>query len=361
VRPECVELGDYSTPEKSVPVKPIQPPPGVSVRLEERVPVLERLKDLIPTEYEGIPDIEEKVPEDILFHPYFDCQGGLISIATKFPELFQVVGGKMRRKPVDIAPLAIGEFSFSDSPEPEVIEKVKSKVCATEIPQWISVTSLYETLTVEERRRIKRDFKSFASFLRAHGRSLAVSTDTLSVSRWIVRKDPITTEEKVAVQYTQLHVVNELFEKLPSGKSLRLSDALRLLPHSMLSIIPKNPIPWISSFPNYFTLDGGDGSDPAKTFIQKVSRSGPLDLAVALYKCLPDDGASLAALEASLPASTLEIVKRIGLSNILQTLPEWFEVLDGDVFKKRSLEELLQELKESAQQRRSQSDISREE
>lgn len=177
---------DAGSATGSVPLHPPMAPPAVRVCLEERVPVLDRLRALIPEhEFTPIEELEELLPEDVLFHPYFDCQGGLMAIASKFPDHFQVVKGRIRLRPPELAPLALDSLRLEESTLPDVAALIMEEVCRETIPRWVPLTPLYERLTLAQRREIKKQFKSFAGFLRAHGKSVSISTDMLQVAKWI--------------------------------------------------------------------------------------------------------------------------------------------------------------------------------
>lgn len=177
---------DSGSATGSVYLHPPLAPPAVRVCLEDRVPVLDRLRALVPEKvFTPIEELEELLPEDVLFHPYFDCQGGLMTIASKFPEHFQVVRGNIRLRPPELAPLALDSLRLEESPLPDVAELILAEVCRETVPRWVPLTPLYERLTVAQRREIKRKFKSFAGYLRAHGLSLSISSDMLQVAKWI--------------------------------------------------------------------------------------------------------------------------------------------------------------------------------
>eukprot|EP00796_Vickermania_ingenoplastis_P011646 gene11647-8030_t len=206
----------------SVCVTPPLAPPAVRVNLEERVPVLDRLRALVPEKaFVPIEELEEVLPEDVLFHPYFDCQGGLTAIASKFPEHFQVVRGQIRLRPPDIAPLALDDLSLDASPLPDVAALVYTEVCQETIPRWVSLTPLYERLTLQQRREIKKQFKSFAGFLRAHGRSVSISQDMLQVAKWIppVCRQANTTTAAKAESNTRRSEQQEAVRSSTSGES----------------------------------------------------------------------------------------------------------------------------------------------
>ncbi|RNF24099.1 uncharacterized protein Tco025E_02656 [Trypanosoma conorhini] len=354
---ESIEQGNAS-----VALKPACAPPAVHVRLEEKVPVLERLKALVPEEFALLDHVEEGVPEDVLFHPYFDCQGGLISIASKFPEFFQVVDGMIRRRPPHLAPLALNDYTLEESPIPAVAALVAKEVCDSDIPHWVSITSLYEQLTREQKRQIKREYKSFAGFLRSHGRSLSLSQDMLQVAKWIpqARKAaPATTSlaaanaaegragtvggegdssgvaaapaaanaqaSGVPIQYayTHTHIINELFDKFPPHRTLNLEELLDLVSPAMRPSLPKKVLAWIASYPSYFIVDDAAEKDPRKARIRRASDRQPLDVALELYQCIPEEGISEAALLTKLPEVHREYVKRIGLRHIVNSLSEW--------------------------------------
>ncbi|CCW67956.1 unnamed protein product [Phytomonas sp. Hart1] len=185
-KPEFIlSMDSIESTNKGVFLHPQSAPPAIRVKLEERMPVLDRLVALIPVDFELVKKVEENIPDDIIFHPYFDCQGGLASIASKFPDDFQVVDGKIRRRPPHLAPLSLNDFTLKQSPIPEIASLVEREVCDTNIPRWVNITSLYEQLTPQQKREVKQVFKSFARFLRAHGKSVSVSQDMLCVSMWI--------------------------------------------------------------------------------------------------------------------------------------------------------------------------------
>ncbi|CCW61748.1 unnamed protein product [Phytomonas sp. EM1] len=185
-KPEfIVSMDSIENPNKGVSLHPQSAPPAIRVQLEERVPILDQLVTFIPVDFEHIKNVEENIPDDILFHSYFDCQGGLSSIASKFPDDFQVVDGKIRRRPPHLAPLSLNDFTLKQSPIPEIASLVEREVCNTDIPRWVNITSLYEQLTPQQKKEVKQQFKSFAGFLRAHGRSVSVSQDMLCVSMWL--------------------------------------------------------------------------------------------------------------------------------------------------------------------------------
>ncbi|KEG09908.1 hypothetical protein DQ04_04461070 [Trypanosoma grayi] len=360
-RPEfIVSLDSIEQSNASVPLKPACAPPAVHVRLEERVPVLERLKALVPVEFALIDHVEEGVPEDVLFHPYFDCQGGLASIAAKFPEYFQVVDGMLRRRPPHLAPLALNDYTLEESPIPSVAALVKQQVCSGDIPQWVNVTSLYEQLTREQKQQIKREFKSFAGFLRAHGRSLSLSQDMLQVARWIPQERKTSSQAlsssasaaavddakgttpvegsaegagKAATppthfqyEYTHTHIINELFDKFPPHRTLNLEELLALVAPEMRPSLPKKLLPWLASYPSYFVVDDATEKDPKKVSIRRASDRQPLDVALELYQCIPEGGITVAELLPKLPEVHRAYVQQIGLQHIVDSLPEWLSL-----------------------------------
>ena len=352
-KPEYIQSLDplESTGQQSVNIRPVVPPPSVHVRLEERVPVLEKLREMVPKEFVPVEELEEKIPEDILFHPYFDCQGGLIALASKFPEHFQVVEGRIRLRPPHLAPMATDEYSFSNSPLPALAARLQKLVCLTDVPQWVSVTSLYEQLRMDERRQIKKDFKSFAGFLRAHGRSLAISTDTLSVALWIPPQTRDGADQAAkgsaggssapteAGQYTLTQILNELFDRFPRGKTLSIRDALSLLPTEMTAHHPPRKFAlFFQSHPGYFVVDYPE--DPDRCTIRRSSDRVPLDIAVAMYPFIPESGIAVPQLMTVLPASLQAHITQVGMSNVADSLAEWLELLDGDVFRRKTEEEL---------------------
>ncbi|RNF00562.1 hypothetical protein TraAM80_07495 [Trypanosoma rangeli] len=370
---ESIEQGNTS-----VALKPVCAPPAVHVRLEEKVPVLERLKALVPDEFALLDHVEEDIPEDVLFHPYFDCQGGLISIASKFPEFFQVVDGMIRRRPPHLAPLALNSYTLEESPIPSIAALVEKEVCDSDIPHWVSITSLYEQLTREQKRQIKREYKSFAGFLRSHGRSLSLSQDMLQVAKWTpqTRKTAPSTSSPVAAgaaesriettnsernsndvveaeaakaqahgvtihyEYTHTQIINELFDKFPPHRTLNLEELLDLVSPAMRPSLPKKVLAWLASYPTYFLVDDSTERDPLKARIRRASDRQPLDVALELYQCIPDDGISEAALLTKLPEVHREYVKRIGLKHIVNSLSEWLsltEVTGGAAGEKKVL------------------------
>ena len=356
---------------QSVALRPHTPPPSVHVRLEERVPVLERLKTLIPKSFVSVEELEERIPEDILFHPYFDCQGGLLSIATKFPEFFQVVDGRIRLRPPHLAPMATGELSFDDSPMPELIARVRKLVCLTDVPQWVSVTALYEQLSTFEKRTIKRDFKSFAGFLRSHGRSLAISADTLSVALWIpphMQGRPAESAasssspqlmqpppQRTAV-FTPSQILNELFDKFPPHRTLSIAEASELLPPAARAAAPRDLGQFLAAHPNYFIVEYPE--DAAKTQIRRTSDREPLDIADAIYPYIygaaaeassstseeglasSSNGDAAAGKKTSaaarvgdvlprLPSGLQRHIRQVGVATVVGTLPHWLELRKG--------------------------------
>ncbi|GET90632.1 hypothetical protein, conserved [Leishmania tarentolae] len=364
---------------------PPAPPPAMRVRLEERVPVLDRLRNLVPAEFTAIDALEETISEDILFHPYFNCQGGLVSIAGKMPEEFQVVEGRIRRRPPHLSPLALDEFTLDDSPLPEVAALIKRHVCDSDIPHWVSITSLYEQLTRAQKQEIKRRYRSFAGFLRAHGRSLAVSTDMLQVSMWISVTSPllaasantngatadaedqrITARDSSAatpsaasllhkgspsepplsvapatlssgttsvppkpVVYTREQILNALYDRFPPYKTLNLRDAMQLLPIEMrTSHLPTKIAPWLATYPHYFSVDFAEEEDPTKVLIRRASERQPLDLAAALYTKIPDKDTPCPSAEVlqKLDPSVRRVIEDIGLAQLGRVLPQWLQV-----------------------------------
>ncbi|KPA83024.1 putative mitochondrial hypothetical protein [Leptomonas pyrrhocoris] len=344
-------------------VKPPVPPPSVQVHLEERVPVVDRLRTLVPETFVSIEKLEENIPEDILFHPYFDCQGGLLSIAGKLPDEFQVVDGHVRRRPRHLAPLALDEYTLETSPFPEVAAMIKRAVCDSDIPHWVSITPLYEALSREQKHKLKQQFKSFAGFLRAHGRALAVSTDMLQVSMWICKNPPplqpvleegstpgsaqlsldvsksaVATEasppsssssSSKPVTYTRAEIINAWYDRFPSHKTLNLRDAMELLPIEMrTSGLPKKIAPWLATHPHYFTVDYMEEEDPTKVLIRRASEWQPLDIAMALYAHMPDAKTEYdaAAVLQSVEPSLRRVVEELGMEQLGDVLPQWLRV-----------------------------------
>ena len=326
----------------SVQVRPHVAPPAIQVHLEEKVPVMEKLKSLVPAgKFVKIEILEEKIPEDVLFHPYFDCQGGLVSIASKFPEVFQVVDGSIRRRPRHLAPMALGELGFDDTPLPSVVKVVKNACELHEMPVWISITTLYEQLSPEDRRAVKRQYKSMASFLRMHGRVFAVSPDLLKVSAW---SPPTGNSDDVSdaasVHYQPNYVLNTLYDKFPKGKTLTAAQLLSLLPADVRESVPNPFVPWLCTQPQYFTVDNPAEPSMERVRVRRASETASIDIALQLYPLIPEDGVAAVTLLRQLPPRLSQSVSQIGLHGIIENLSDWLELLDGDVFRKRSLEDL---------------------
>ncbi|KAG5473038.1 hypothetical protein CUR178_02954 [Leishmania enriettii] len=379
VKPEfivCAENIEASS-TKRVLITPPAPPPAMRVRLEERVPVVERLRNIVPEEFTAIDALEEHIPEDILFHPYFNCQGGLFSIAVKMPEEFQVVDGRIRRRPPHLAPLALNELTLDTSPLPEVAALIKQHVCDSDIPHWVSITPLYEQLTRAQRQEMKQRFRSFAGFLRAHGRSLAVSTDMLQVSMWICVSPPplsfpasastaavdpsdqvvaargssaatpaasswpergaaskppspvATCAAHAPVVYTREQILNAWYDRFPPYQALNLCDAVQLLPIEMrASGLPTKIAQWLATHPHYFSVDYADEEDPTKVLIRRASERQPLDLAAALYAKLPDKDTAFPSVQVlqQLDPSVRRVIEGIGLAQLGRVLPQWLHI-----------------------------------
>ncbi|CAJ1990831.1 hypothetical protein conserved [Leishmania donovani] len=385
VKPEFIVCAENieSNGMQRVLLTPPAPPPAMRVRLEERVPVLDRLRSLVPAEFTAIDALEESISEDILFHPYFNCQGGLFSIAGKMPEEFQVVDGRIRRRPPHLAPLALDEFTLDTSPLPEVAALIKRHVCDSDIPHWVSITPLYEQLTRAQKQEIKRRYRSFAGFLRAHGRSLAVSTDMLQVSMWIFVSSPspptsasanaasagaddqaVTARDSSAatpsvassssqqgapseppvspaaaagqsgatsapptpVVYTREQILNAWYDRFPPYKTLNLRDAMQLLPVEMrASGLPTKIAPWLATHPHYFSVDFAEEEDPTKVLIRRASERQPLDLVAALYAKIPDKDTPCPSAEVlhKLDPSVRRVIEGIGLAQLGRVLPQW--------------------------------------
>lgn len=353
VRPEFVKSLKPidNTLDVNTRVVPDLPPPAVHMKLEDKVPVLERLKAIVGTDYQEIEELEERIPEDVLLHPYFDCQGGMASISVKFPDSFQLVGTTVRVKPPHLAPLALDDFTFDKSPYPDIIQRVKDVVTIHDVPLWISITSIYEQLSLEQRRKVKRAYKSFVSFLRAHGAALAVSNDLLKVSHWIPPKHEALAPGANAdgsVNYTPTFVLNDLFDRFPKNRTLTKTQLLKLVPEHLRPSLPADPIKWISSHKNYFTVEGlKDGAKDEEIFIRRSTDYAALDVALAMYPHIPDDGIASVSLLKELPTKTRLYIQKTGLQSVCENLEDWLELLDGDVFRKRTMDELERTLQKS--------------
>ncbi|KAK7200647.1 hypothetical protein NESM_000121000 [Novymonas esmeraldas] len=337
-RPEFVVCAENieSSASQRVLISPLTPPPSLRVRLEERVAVVTRLRTLVPSEFTAVETLEESIPEDVLFHPYFNCQGGLLSIAAKLPDEFQVVEGRIRRRPPHLAPLATDDLTLDNSPFPAIAALVRQHVCDSDIPHWVSITPLYELLTRTQKRELKQRFRSFAGFLRAHGQSLAVSTDMLQVSMWVSTSPPApppsTASAPAPVVYTREEVLTAWYDRFPLDETLTLRDAMQLLPVEMrTSALPTKIGPWLASHPHYFSVDFMEEEDPTKVLIRRASGRAPLDLALALYAALPskDTVYSSTAVLPLLEPSVRQVVERIGLGQLAKMLPQWLDVVQS--------------------------------
>ena len=326
----------------SVQVRAHVAPPAIHVTLEEKVPVMEKLKSLIPAgKFVKIEVVEEKIPEEVLFHPYFDCQGGLFSISSKYPDVFQVVEGSIRRRPRHLAPMSLGELGVDDSPMPEVLEVV-AKACALhDMPVWISITTLYEQLPVDVRRKVKKQFKSFATFLRMHGRAFAVSPDLLKVSSWTPPPDDGSdVTDATAVQYRPNLVLSALYDKFPQDKTLSGTEAVNVLPLDMRGSAPQPFGAWLASHPKHFVVDNPGELVLDRLRVRRASGNASLDTAMALYPLIPEDGIAAVTLLKKLPPGVAASVSQLGLAGLVQNLSEWLELLDGDVFRKKEMADL---------------------
>jgi len=284
---------------------------------------------------------------------------------------------------VDVVAHALGEYTLTTSPLPDVAALLQAQVCSSDIPHWVSITSIYEQLTREQKAEVKRKFRSFAGFLRAHGRSLAVSTDMLQVSMWICKNPPslpapddaaekagpslpsstpppaddaaattaiqtrvastvvatapvaaVSTKEEVPapprpVAYSPMQVLNALYDVFPPHRTLSLRDALELLPPEMAtSPLPRKFSSWLATYPQYFVIDGAaEEEDTRRVMLRRASDRQPLDYAAAIYAHLPTDTArEMDAVLAELHPSMRTAVQQLGVEHLAALLPKWLEV-----------------------------------
>lgn len=390
-----VESLDLPSAAVGVAITPHAAPPAVRVDLEEPVPVVARLKSLLPPGYAfaSMELLEESLPEDVLYHPYFDCQGGLAAIASKLPEHFQVVRDSIRVRPPHIAPLALGDATLSESELPDVAEMVQKEVCEFTIPRWVSLTPMYEQLTATQKREIKSKFKSFASFLRTHGRSLSISSDMLQVAKWIPptpsaaaaaaataaggspsstppdtkqpsgNHPPLSSVPPLKVRaYSRMQLLNTIFDRFPSDAVLSINQVKELLPNDIApTALPKRLLPWLATFSAYFTIVDLDGTPitglgahgeehtaPMTKLtmgddvpcVRRRASSQPLDLAWMVYRSFPADdgnnhgvgeeGCLFSALLAAMPTAQQEVVKKMGGRRLAGLLPSWLKVVEEE-------------------------------
>jgi len=114
-----------------------------------------------------------------------------------------------------------------------------------------------------------------------------------------------------------------------------------MIPENLRASLPKNVAGWLCAQRQYFIVEGADGTrDPSEVHVRRATDHAPLDIAFGLYPHIPDDGVSSVALLKQLPAALKKHVEQFGIHNIVDNLSDWLELLDGDLFRRRTLAEL---------------------
>ena len=338
-------------------------------------------------EFVFVPEFERSLPKTIYTHPGYDTLAGVVGLLERNPEYFQIVDGKVRRRPANVAPNSLDNLDAKNSVSAEIFTKV---MAALPEDPTVSVNTavLMSALNEEEKQKIRSEFRSFPRFLRLHGGVITVSTDNLSVKRFsedlmpkapdvtvpveepeaapspseqrssastddTVRPDDISSvaanpvadasgnrlPDAMPAEPDATWGLKELFDALPLVQAAEIDDALFMLSPAIRNMLPADRnelIELLKKYPAYFAV-WPFPDDESVTVIQRASVPAnpvPLDeLINQLYPLIPQGGVKADRLMRKVPPPVQRYFYRNGLQRTLKEHPEHFAVAAGKVMK----------------------------
>lgn len=313
----------------------------------------------LPENFTPLAKLLPEITDLIVRHPSFDSRVGVTGVLQRHGNYIQIVDGSCRVRPYRVAPNALAEHAWTDSPEPALMAKLRplleeaaaaattaeaGEAASSPSPldeqqrrlrqqMQVSTGRLYAQLTPEEKLHVKRTYRSFPRLLRLHGGVLTVAPDLMRVSlfrpelepcaetlladgllRHSIRPDdpivkiPATMAmpvEEAAAEWA----LQELYDALPLTQCVRLADLLVLVPTSVREGLPREVDPLLAKlrrFPDYF-LVWRDPDEAAATpttaehwFLQRAKLQVPSysveELLQMVLPLIPMGGCTTAAL-----------------------------------------------------------------
>lgn len=337
-----------------------------------------------PDDFVKVEVVQGKLPKEVTAMAQFQTPSGIGGIIEQNPEFFQIVEGKVRKRPAGVAPNALDSRTIKDSPMPDIFAKILQAV-PNEPTQSVDTAVLLAGLEEEEKQRIRTDFRSFPRFLRSHGGQVMVSPDNLKVRRFdesLMPPRPMKTEipnpsdaagsadstpppppspldaeiqrattsaEAVAgalelpttmpAEPGATWALRELFDSLPLLQVAELDDVLFGLAPAIRAMLPSEReelLQLLGKYPNYFEV-WPFPDNPSVTIIKRTAVNIHLvpltDLVRALYPLIPQGGIACDKLLRKVPPPIQRYLYRHGFQKTLGEHPQHFAVAAGKVMK----------------------------
>jgi hypothetical protein len=371
-----------STTAATIPVPPsINQPPKPQFSAQT---ILSIVYSCCPEDFVKVEIVQGKLPKEVTAIAQFQTPSGIGGIIEQNPEFFQIVEGKVRKRPVGVAPNALDSRTIKDSPMPDIFAKILQAV-PTEPTQSVDTAVLLAGLEEEEKQRIRTDFRSFPRFLRSHGGQIMVSPDNLKVRRFDESlmpprplkvelpsptdavssgstpppppPSPLDTEIQRATSAAgevpgalelpssmpaepgATWALRELFDSLPLLQVAELEDVLFGLAPAIRAMLPSDReelLQLLSKYPNYFEV-WPYPDNPTVTIIKRTAVNIQLvpltDLIRALYPLIPQGGIACDKLLRKVPPPIQRYLYRHGFQKTLGEHPQHFAVAAGKVMK----------------------------
>lgn len=325
----------------------------------------------MPKEYTPIAAVLQDTAGIISRHPAFDPRLGVTGLLEKYPEYFQMVGGRLRVRPYRTAPNSIDDLDATTSPLPAIFAKIYAEVTAAAAGKTFSVAAekaaatvstgrLYSLLTAEEKVVVKQQCRSFPTFLRMHGGAIVVSMDKMRVHLFFpeheacadtilderLRMNAISPDDPVlripaemTAEANADWAVRELYDALPLMQCAELAEILVLVPGAVRDALPKaeeDVVALLTQHPDYFSV-WRYPDDPSTFIVQRAKVEEPvLDDATIVrmvVPLIPQGGTTLTSLRTRVPLSLQRYFHRHGVVMVLGKLKDVFLISNDRIVR----------------------------
>jgi hypothetical protein len=307
-------------------------------------------------------------------HPSYDARLGALGFLERHNTYFQIADGKIRVRPFYCAPNSLDVWDAATSAYPHIIEKVMAAIPTSQssspstspddLPS-AETAKLQALLSEEEKAAVRTSSKSFARFLRMHGKLLVVSTDNTRVRRFVpdnepcadhvaarrleadnlnpndpVLKIPATMNDSAMSYEDAVYSVRELYDALPLVQAVVLEDLLALVPNGIRQSLPPTVAEMRSlmlRYPEYFAC-WPYPDDPTQLIVQRaklVTSDIPKeDLVRAVLPLIPQGGLEAEKLMRRVPLPVQRYFYKYGLETMLKEhLADYVLVVNHKVLK----------------------------
>ncbi|CUG94335.1 Hypothetical protein, putative [Bodo saltans] len=327
-----------------------------------------------PAEWQVLAEFLRMATPIMQKHPAYDARLGALGFLERHNTYFQLADGKIRVRPFYCAPNSLDVWDATTSAHPHIIAKVLAALPtspsvspspAGDNQPSVETGTLQALLTEDEKLTVRQSSKSFARFLRMHGKLLVVSSDNTRVRHFVpdnepcadhvaarrleadslnpndpVLQIPATMNDNAMSYEDAVYSVRELYDALPLVQAVVLKDLLALVPNVIRQSLPSTVEEMralMLRYPEYFAC-WAYPDDPTQLVVQRAklvtSDISKEDLVRAVLPLIPQGGLDAEKLMRRVPLPVQRYFYKYGLERMLKEhMADYVLVVNHKVLK----------------------------